>query len=88
MSICKKNHSAIQGIMRDLPEDQGGEGRHKCAACAYEEGKRLGEALNLNFNLSEILESLPESQAKEQRHKSPVVAFLRGLLDGVMEHYA
>ena len=32
---CNKNHSAIQDIMATLPEDQGGRGRHKCAACAY-----------------------------------------------------
>ncbi|MCQ2077338.1 MAG: hypothetical protein MJZ20_10030 [Bacteroidaceae bacterium] len=88
MSICKRDHGAIQGIMRTLPVDQGGEGRHKCAACAYEEGKALGKELNTNFNLGEILESLPESQAQEQRHKSPAAAFARGYLDGVAEHYA
>ncbi len=31
---CKKNHSLVQQIMSNLPYDQGGIGRHKCAACA------------------------------------------------------
>ena len=39
---CNKDHSAIQGIMAQLPYDQGGRGRHKCAACAYEIGYKLG----------------------------------------------
>ena len=33
---CKKDHSEIQDVMEKLPVDQGGWGRHKCAACAYE----------------------------------------------------
>ena len=40
---CKKDHSAIQDIMADLPLDQGGKGRHKCAACAYEKGLEAGK---------------------------------------------
>jgi hypothetical protein len=36
--ICKKNHPNIQTIMKKLPIDQGGKGRHKCSACAYEIG--------------------------------------------------
>ncbi len=35
---CKKDHTAIQGIMSVMPTDQGGIGRHKCAAFAYEQG--------------------------------------------------
>lgn len=40
--ICSKDHSTIQGIMEMLPVDQGGIGRHKCAACAYEQGYKDG----------------------------------------------
>ena len=28
---CNKDHSNIQNIMVNLPVDQGGRGRHKCA---------------------------------------------------------
>ena len=42
---CKKDHSAIQKIMFNLPVDQGGKGRHKCAACAYEKGFEAGKEL-------------------------------------------
>ena len=39
---CNKDHSKIQHIMLSLPIDQGGIGRHKCAACAYEQGYQDG----------------------------------------------
>lgn len=32
--------------MVTLPTDQGGRGRHKCAACAYERGRELGRNLS------------------------------------------
>lgn len=84
---CTKDHSAIQGIMASLPVDQGGRGRHKCAACAYEKGKELGRNLIEHFDIGAILDSLPESQAQEQRHKSPHAAFAQGYLDGVRDAY-
>jgi len=85
---CKKDHSAIQDIMADLPLDQGGKGRtHKCAACAYEKGFEAGKKLEEIINLSEIFDSLEESQAKNQRHKSPHSAFAQGYLDGVKKYY-
>ncbi|WP_314205274.1 MULTISPECIES: hypothetical protein [Capnocytophaga] len=84
---CKKDHSAIQDIMADLPLDQGGKGRHKCAACAYEKGFEAGKELEEIINLSEIFDSLEESQAKNQRHKSPHSAFAQGYLDGVQAYY-
>ena len=76
---CKKDHSAIQDIMADLPLDQGGKGRHKCAACAYEKGFEAGKELEEIINLSEIFDSLEESQAKNQRHKSPIVLLHRDI---------
>ena len=71
---CKKNHSEIQNIMSQIPTDQGGKGRHKCAACAYERGLNDGSKLIEDINLGNILDSLEESQAKAQRHKSPHAA--------------
>lgn len=34
--------STLDGIMDSLPNSQAGEGRHKCAYCAYEAGLRQG----------------------------------------------
>ena len=85
---CNKNHSTIQDIMETLPEDQGGRGRHKCAACAYELGRVLGRNLEEHFDIGQILDGLEESQAQKQRHKSPHAAFAKGYLDGVNEAYS
>lgn len=84
---CEKKHSGIQSIMSTLPIDQGGKGRHKCAACAYEQGYKDGMILKDQINLGAILDNLEESQAKEQRHKSPHAAYVKGYLDGVQEYY-
>jgi len=84
---CKKDHLDIQKIMSKLPFDQGGKGRHKCAACAYEKGLKDGELLEDKISLSKILDELEESQAKEQRHKSPHAAYAQGYIDGVNKYY-
>lgn len=73
--------------MATLPVDQGGKGRHKCAACAYELGYKDGLDLREQIDLGSILDNLEESQAKEHRHKSPHAAYVRGYLDGVEEYY-
>ncbi len=73
--------------MADLPVDQGGKGRHKCAACAYEFGYEAGLQLKENIDISKLLDSLEESQASAQRHKSPHVAYAQGYLDGVKKYY-
>ena len=64
--------------MAILPIDQGGKGRHKCAACAYELGFEAGSQLKEKIDLEQVLNSLEESQAKEQRHKSPHASYARG----------
>ena len=69
---CKKDHSAIQKIMFNLPVDQGGKGRHKCAACAYEKGFEAGKELKEVIDLSEIFDSLEESE----KEKSLMIAQL------------
>lgn len=84
---CSKDHSSVQPIMVNLPIDQGGKGRHKCAACAYEKGVEMGKKLEENIDLDSILNSLEESQAKNQRHKSPHAAFAQGYSDGVKKYY-
>ena len=85
---CRKNHSAVQSIMTNLPVDQGGRGRHKCAACAYELGFKDGENFDEQINLANLLNNLEESQAQEQRHKSPHAAYAQGYLDGVNKYYS
>ena len=82
---CQKDHSAIQSIMANLPYDQGGRGRHKCAACAYEKGYELGLQMAEDFCIADVLDQLDESQA--QRHKSPHAAFALGYLKGVEDAY-
>jgi hypothetical protein len=82
--LCQKDHRYL-GLFNNLPYDQGGEGRHKCAGCAYERGMEQGERMQEQMNLD--LNSLPESQAGTVRHKSPHAAFAQGYLDGVRRHY-
>lgn len=84
---CTKNHSKIQDIMKSLPTDQGGEGRHKCAACAYEKGYEDGRILESNIDINQILNNLDESQAQNQRHKSPHAAYALGYYNGVKDYY-
>lgn len=84
---CKKDHSQIQSIMATLPADQGGWGRHKCAACAYEKGYQDGLMHNEVINLSKILQDLDESQAGAQRHKSPQAAYILGYYYGIRDSY-
>ena len=82
---CKKNHSNLETIMSALPTDQGGVGRHKCAACAYEAGYQAGYNLDGTLSIDNVLLSLEESQAGAQRHKSPHAAFALGYYNGVRQ---
>lgn len=82
---CKKNHSNLEVIMSSLPTDQGGVGRHKCAACAYEAGYQAGYNLDGTLSIDNVLLSLEESQAGAQRHKSPHAAFALGYYHGVCQ---
>ena len=87
MSNCKKNHSDISAIMDKLPIEQGGAGRHKCAACAYEQGLSDGYSRTLKIDINDILENLPTSQASSQRHKSAHLAYIQGYNDGLQKSY-
>ena len=82
---CKKDHSKLEKIMSSLPTDQGGVGRHKCAACAYEAGLQAGYNLNESLSIDKVLINLDESQAGAQRHKSPHAAFALGYYHGVCQ---
>lgn len=39
---CRHDKKAPQDLILDLPENQGGAGRHKCAVCAYDAGFKAG----------------------------------------------
>lgn len=39
---CDHGNSAPPEVIRDLPVSQSGAGRHRCAVCAYEEGRKAG----------------------------------------------
>jgi hypothetical protein len=84
MSLCQKSHR-YNAEFESLPVDQGGRGRHRCAACAYERGYSDGEHLREQVSLS--LDNLPESQAGTVRHKSPHAAYALGYLHGVFKVY-
>ena len=81
--ICEKKPSEVQDIMEKLPVDQGGPGRHKCAACAYEQGYQDGLNQLPKPDLDKMMEGLKESQAQAHRHKSPRAAYEKGYADGV-----
>lgn len=84
MDRCTQAHR-FTAAFETLPDSQGGPGRHKCAACAYDKGHRDGLQLKEHLNLD--LHALPESQAGSVRHKSPHAAYALGYLDGVTAHY-
>lgn len=81
---CIKQHRYDEKF-ETLPIDQGGAGRHRCAGCAYDMGRKDGLVRQEIINID--LDSLPESQAGTVRHRSPHAAYAMGYLDGVTESY-
>ena len=84
MPICKQSHR-YNSIFISLPHDQGGDGRHKCCGCAYDQGYRAGLARTGQPWVD--LAALPDSQAGTVRHKSPQAAFAEGYRNGVNDSY-
>ncbi|MGC9983378.1 MAG: hypothetical protein ABSF35_07075 [Polyangia bacterium] len=84
MGPCQLPHRYEQ-LFASLPSDQGGQGRHRCAGCAYERGLEDGLARKEEVNLD--LDSLPGSQAGSVRHQSPHAAWAMGYLEGVRRSY-
>lgn len=82
--MCNKGHR-YENMFLGLPDDQGGDGRHKCAGCAYDEGFKAG--LDRAENIGVDLTLLKESQAGTVRHKSPHAAWALGYMHGVMKSY-
>ena len=84
MSVCSENHR-FDDLFEPLPYDQGGEGRHRCAGCAYKRGLAAGRKRDDHPQLG--FGDLPYSQAGSVRHKSPHAAWALGYLHGVKESY-
>lgn len=84
MKTCNDAHRYSPDFS-NLPNDQGGNGRHKCAGCAYEKGYKDGKILKESIQLE--LDILPVSQAGSVRHKSPHAAYALGYLKGVSDFY-
>lgn len=86
---CKHGAQAPVEMLRELHDAQGGRARHKCAVCAYEQGKSDSAKSILALGSFEtcphgniapitLLDSLQESQAGEGRHKCAVCAYEDG----------
>ena len=82
---CKKAHTETDRIVKDLPINQGGVGRHKCASCAYEKGIENGRTHIEKFDVSTFLTELPESQKGLRRHRDPYEAYELGFYHGQVE---
>ncbi len=82
---CKKQHKKTDQIVKDLPINQGGIGRHKCASCAYEKGFKNGKEHIKDFNVEEFIYSLEESQKGLRRHRDPFEAYELGYFHGQIE---
>ena len=82
--ICENRHR-YDPQHNNLPDDQSGAGRYRCAGCAYEKGYKDGLDRKEQLNLD--LDSLPKSQAGTVRHKSPHAAYATGYLAGVKDSY-
>ncbi|KAA6341230.1 hypothetical protein EZS27_010945 [termite gut metagenome] len=81
---CEKEHR-YDSLFDNLPFDQSGAGRHRCAGCAYDKGYKDGLKRKEQLNLE--LDSLPMSQAGFVRHRSPHAAYALGYLKGVEDSY-
>jgi hypothetical protein len=86
---CKHGGNAPRDMLAMLPGSQGGLGRHKCAVCAYQQGRseyrrrlidlgRLTECDHGSVAPTAILKSLGDSQAGAGRHKCVVCAYQEG----------
>jgi len=72
--VCKEEHRYLPDL-EDLPDSQAGEGRHKCAGCAYEQGyDDAFEGRGRHLDAAK----LDESQAGTGRHKDVQAAYELG----------
>lgn len=90
---CRHGTDAPQEMLAGLPESQGGLGRHRCAACAYDLGTRefsgsvasrgtMVRCSHGRFAPEAILQTLRENQGGTGRHKCVVCAYQAGRANG------
>ena len=75
MPPCQSDHR-YHPSLEDLPDSQGGPGRHKCAGCAFELGYDDGFEGRGRQQLNETV--LLDSQAGTGRHKDVSAAYELG----------
>jgi len=83
---CLKEHSETDEIIKELPINQGGRGRHKCASCAYELGHHDGEEGVDKQDLDVINLKLPRSQRGKRRHISTEHAYNLGYENAILKN--
>lgn len=93
MADCSHGNSAPNSVIAGWPECQAGEGRHKCAVCAYAEGKAVAQGKTIPGPIElcdqghdsaplNMLKSLPSSQAGPHRHRCAYRAYQDGKAAG------
>ncbi len=90
MSECNHNSFTPASILRGLPENQGGPGRHLCCNCAYQQGIEdsksgwepiIGEIVECQHGRMgrlSVIDGLHPNQGGPQRHKCAVCAYAIG----------
>lgn len=89
MVECAHGYTAPNEVIRRLSDCQAGEGRHKCAVCAYHHGVEAGAGKRFAGPSQEcdqghatapldMLRALPHSQAGPHRHRCAYEAFQAG----------
>lgn len=95
MVSCAHGFAAPDEVITRLPICQAGEGRHRCAVCAYGEGLRSSQGLVFAGPAhvcdqdhasapADMLKALPISQAGPQRHRCVYQAFQEGRKAGLL----
>lgn len=90
MAECISNSFAPTSMLRELPENQGGTGRHLCCNCSYQQGiadsnsgwepvaGEIVECQHGRMARLSMIEELHQNQGGTQRHKCVVCAYAIG----------
>jgi uncharacterized protein DUF3883 len=90
MATCNQNNFTPTSILRGLPENQGGPGRHYCCNCAYQQGiedsktgwvpieAEIVECHHGRMARLSVIDNLHQNQGGAQRHKCAVCAYAIG----------
>lgn len=81
-NICNRGHRYYKEFS-NLPFSQGQEGRHRCAACAYEKGMKDAISGIPEPKDDSVLIDVPYSQAGVVRHRDAFCAYMAGYKYGL-----